>query len=122
MNARLPSSITQPITQKDSTVFTSGNSQAVRIPKEFQFTTKQVRVIRRGNELIIKPKYQTTAEILANMPPLPKEDENDGFDLAAIVRESNAKMLPNRDVSYLFSDDASVAPKKTQRRKPKAAA
>jgi antitoxin VapB len=121
MNARLPSSILQPAAQKDSTVFTSGNSQAVRIPKEFQFKTKHVRVIRRGDELIIKPKYLTNAEILANMPPLSPEEENDGFDLAVIVRESNASLPPNRDVSYLFADTSPEARKKTSKRKLKGA-
>jgi virulence-associated protein VagC len=117
MNARLPSSILQPAAQKDSTVFTSGNSQAVRIPKEFQFRTKHVRVIRRGDELIIKPKYLTNAEILANMPPLSPEDEDDGFDLTTILRESNANLPPNRDVSHLFADTPSAKPKKTIKRK-----
>jgi virulence-associated protein VagC len=121
MNARLPSSITQPVQQKDSTVFTSGNSQAVRIPKEFQFKTKSVRIIQRGDELIIKPKYRTTAEILANLPPLSPEEENDGFDLAAIVHESNAKLPPNRDFFHLFADTPAVNTKKTVKRKLKAA-
>ena len=121
MNARLPSSITQPIQQKDSTVFTSGNSQAVRIPKEFQFKTKSVRIIQRGDELIIKPKYLTTAEILANLPPISAEDANDGFDLATIVRESNAKLPPNRDFTHLFADTPPASTKKMGKRKPKAA-
>ena len=29
-----------------TTVFRSGNSQAIRIPKEFQFQTKQVEILR----------------------------------------------------------------------------
>ncbi len=125
MNARLYTSITQPtnqrMSQKDSTVFTSGNSQAVRIPKEFQFDTKQVTIIKQGNQLVIKPKYKTWAEILANLPPLSPEEENDGFDLAAIVRESNAKLPPNRDFSHLFADTQAVNTKKTVKRKLKAA-
>jgi virulence-associated protein VagC len=103
MNARIPASVLQSVTQKDSTVFTSGNSQAIRIPKEFQFKTKQVKIIRRGDELIIKPKYLTGAEILANLPPL-DPNENDDFDLAKIIRESNAKLPPERDLSHLFAD------------------
>ena len=121
MNARLPSSITQPITQKDSTVFTSGNSQAVRIPKEFQFKTKSVRIIQRGDELIIKPRYKSWAEIMANLPPLSPEEATDGFDLAAVVRESNAKMPPNRDVSQLFADTSPEVTKKNSKYKPRAA-
>ena len=107
MNARLPQSALlaskSPTIEKESTVFMSGNSQAVRIPKEFQLQTKQVRIMLRGGELVIKPKYRTGAEILANLPPLSPEDANDGFDLAAAVRKSNKKLAPERDLSHLLA-------------------
>ena len=116
MNARLPQSAlsgkTPHTIEKETTVFMSGNSQAVRIPKEFQLKTKQVRIILRGGELVIKPKYKTAVEILANLPPLSPEDENDGFDLAAIVRKSNRQLPPERDLSRLF---AKPAPKTTRK-------
>lgn len=35
-------------------VFKSGNSQAVRIPKELQFDTKEVEIVKRGDELVIR--------------------------------------------------------------------
>ncbi len=119
MNVRLPSSALQPLSQKDSTVFTSGNSQAVRIPKEFQLSTKHVKIVRRGNDLVITPKYLTAAEILANLPPL-DPNEKDDFDLAQIIRESNAKLPPERDLTHLFDD--ATPPIKPVRRKPKARA
>jgi len=122
MNARLPHSAlptnTLPTIEKETTVFMSGNSQAVRIPKEFQLKTKQVRIIQRGGDLVIKPKYKTTVEILAHLPPLLPEDEHDGFDLAAIVRESNKELQPERDLSRLFAK----AQKKTRGKAVKAAA
>ena len=106
MNARLPNSAlshsAMPTLEKESTVFMSGNSQAVRIPKEFQFKTKQVKIIQRGGELVIKPKYRTGAQVLAHLPPLAPEEANDDFDLAAIVRERNQHMLAERDLSHLF--------------------
>lgn len=36
-------------------VFRSGNSQAVRIPKEFQLTCDEVEIERRGEELVLRP-------------------------------------------------------------------
>ena len=36
-------------------VFRSGNSQAVRIPREFQFDTDEVDIERRGDEIILRP-------------------------------------------------------------------
>ncbi len=36
-------------------VFWSGRSQAVRLPKEFRFDTKEVRIRRHGNSVILEP-------------------------------------------------------------------
>ncbi len=36
-------------------VFRSGNSQAVRIPREFQFETDEVEIERRGDEVVLRP-------------------------------------------------------------------
>lgn len=44
-------------------VFKSGNSQAVRIPKEFQLTTDEVEIVKRGDELVIRPIRTQNAAI-----------------------------------------------------------
>jgi antitoxin VapB len=52
-------------------VFGYGNSQAVRLPKQFRFTSKEVEIFRRGDELVLREKKQglTRAfEILADRP------------------------------------------------------
>jgi antitoxin VapB len=36
-------------------LFWSGCSQAVRLPKEFRFEGKEVRIRRRGNTVILEP-------------------------------------------------------------------
>jgi antitoxin VapB len=36
-------------------LFWSGRSQAVRLPKEFRFEGKEVRIRRRGNMVILEP-------------------------------------------------------------------
>jgi antitoxin VapB len=36
-------------------VFISGNSQAVRLPKEFQFTEQEVQIQRVGRTVILSP-------------------------------------------------------------------
>jgi antitoxin VapB len=43
-------------------VFRSGNSQAVRIPKEFQFESDKVEIFRRGNEIVLRPPSATLAD------------------------------------------------------------
>jgi antitoxin VapB len=45
--------------RKKTKLFMSGNSQAVRIPREFQLQGREVEIQRRGNTLVISPKKQT---------------------------------------------------------------
>ena len=52
-------------------VFRSGNSQAVRIPREFQFDTDEVEIERRGDEIILRPpvrNLRSAFEALAALP------------------------------------------------------
>lgn len=52
-------------------VFRSGNSQAVRLPKEFRFEAKEVEVFRRGNEVVLREKPANMAyafELLMSLP------------------------------------------------------
>lgn len=37
-------------------VFQSGNSQAVRLPKEFRFDVDQVEITREGEAVILRPR------------------------------------------------------------------
>jgi antitoxin VapB len=52
-------------------VFRSGNSQAVRLPKQFRLSGSEVEIFRRGNEIVLreKPRGMVRAfELLANLP------------------------------------------------------
>lgn len=52
-------------------VFRSGNSQALRIPKEFALKGPEVEIFRRGDELVIRERPAALArafELLAGMP------------------------------------------------------
>jgi len=52
-------------------VFKSGNSQAVRLPKDFQFKCSEVEILKRGNDVIIReiPKNLAHAfNLLKNLP------------------------------------------------------
>lgn len=42
-----------------SRVFQSGNSQAVRLPKEFRFSVDRVEITREGDALILRPHTKT---------------------------------------------------------------
>ncbi|MEM7736425.1 MAG: type II toxin-antitoxin system VapB family antitoxin [Deinococcota bacterium] len=45
-------------------VFQSGNSQAVRIPKEFRLEQDEVEIIKRGDELILRPYKPASAAVI----------------------------------------------------------
>ncbi len=42
-------------------VFQSGNSQAIRLPKEFRFDVERVEVTRGGDALILRPHVEHQA-------------------------------------------------------------
>jgi antitoxin VapB len=42
-------------------VFKSGNSQAVRLPKEFRLSSEEVEIFRRGDELVLRERPQNLA-------------------------------------------------------------
>ena len=53
-------------------VFKSGNSQAVRIPAEFQFDTDEVEIFRRDDELVLRKKPKTLEQafhLLSSLSP-----------------------------------------------------
>jgi antitoxin VapB len=55
---------------KTAKIFKSGNSQAVRLPKELQFDVSEVEIFRRGDEIVLREKPQNLArvfELLADM-------------------------------------------------------
>ena len=52
-------------------VFRSGNSQAVRLPKQFRLKSKEVEIYRRGDELILREKptnLRRAFDLLAGLP------------------------------------------------------
>lgn len=52
-------------------VFRSGNSQAVRLPKQYRLTSKEVEISRRGDEIILREKDGAMVrafDLLASLP------------------------------------------------------
>jgi antitoxin VapB len=68
-------------------VFRSGNSQAVRIPVEFQFDTLEVEIFRRDNEIVLRKKAQTLAHAFHLLAALPVEFEAQRDDAPPQNRE-----------------------------------
>ncbi|MFZ0288004.1 MAG: type II toxin-antitoxin system VapB family antitoxin [Candidatus Sulfotelmatobacter sp.] len=52
-------------------VFRSGNSQAVRLPKQFRLKSKEMEIFRRGDEIVLREKDGTMVrafDLLADLP------------------------------------------------------
>jgi antitoxin VapB len=59
-------------------VFRSGNSQAVRLPKQFRFKSAEVEIFRRGDEIILREKDGDMTRAFDLIASLPED-----LDLAA---------------------------------------
>jgi antitoxin VapB len=58
-------------------VFQSGNSQAVRLPKQFRFTSDEVEIFRRGDEIVLREKPRSLARafnLLCDLPDFERDD------------------------------------------------
>ncbi|MBP5586313.1 MAG: AbrB/MazE/SpoVT family DNA-binding domain-containing protein [Lentisphaeria bacterium] len=53
-------------------VVTSGHSQVVRIPRKFRFKASQVKISRKGNQIILSPVSQEDKlNAFLAVPPCP---------------------------------------------------
>lgn len=73
-------------------VFTTGRSQAVRLPKAFRFNTSEVTLERQGDAVVLRPKIQSKEEfweemdqILAGFEGLPEDIERDRSGLGDAI-------------------------------------
>jgi antitoxin VapB len=49
-------------------IFMNNRSQAVRLPKEFQFNTQEVFIRKQGDEVVLSPRPQDWSDYLASGP------------------------------------------------------
>lgn len=59
-------------------IFQSGNSQAVRLPKEFRFDVTQVEIFHRGDEIVLRPIAINGAAIFDALSRMPADFMPDG--------------------------------------------
>lgn len=58
---------------KTARIFRSGNSQAVRIPKEFQLEGRDVQIERRGDVLVLRPKRGSWDALIDSLAKFSKD-------------------------------------------------
>lgn len=61
-------------------VFMSGNSQAVRLPKEFRLDTTEVEIFRRGDEIVLREPAHGLARAFEALASLPEDFFAEGRD------------------------------------------
>jgi antitoxin VapB len=54
-------------------VFKSGNSQAVRLPKDFQLESDEVEIFKRDHDIIIREIPKNLARALESLPEMPED-------------------------------------------------
>ena len=59
-------------------IFKSGNSLAVRLPKEFRFDIEQVEIFRRGDEIVLRERPASATAIFDALASLPDDFMADG--------------------------------------------
>ena len=61
-------------------VFRSGNSQAVRLPKQIRLKSKEVEISRRGDEIVLREKPGIMAQAFHLLATLPEDPALPGRD------------------------------------------
>ena len=54
-------------------IFKSGNSQAVRLPKQFRFHVKEVEILRRGHEIVLREPKRNLGQAFAALAAMPDD-------------------------------------------------
>lgn len=63
---------------RTAAVFKSGNSQAVRLPKDFQFDVSEVEIFRRGDEVVLRRVPANLAAAFDLLASFPEDFMTDG--------------------------------------------
>lgn len=85
-----------------TTVFTSGNSQAVRLPKAFRVNSKTLEISKRGDEIVLREQPRTVGALMADLPVL-SENEAVEFDRAMGNIKAELGSVEARDFSWMKS-------------------
>ena len=73
--------------QRTAKIFMNNRSQAVRLPKEFQFSTPEVFIRKQGDDVILSARPTDWSGYLASGPVASKEFMERVEDLPAQERE-----------------------------------
>ena len=67
-------------------LFQNGNSQAVRLPKEFRMPGDRVKISQRGRQIILEPLDTTWEALFAALDDFPEDYMADGREQPAMQK------------------------------------
>ena len=73
--------------QRKAKVFMNNRSQAVRLPKDFQFKTQEVFIRKEGSDVVLSPRPSDWSSYLAEAPVASASFMEDIEDLPAEERK-----------------------------------
>jgi antitoxin VapB len=76
---------------KDSKVVHDNRSQAVRLPKEFQFAAKEVYIRKEGSDVVLSPRPGSMEEYIASRLPV-------GDDYVKIIETMDDPVPQDREI------------------------
>ncbi len=59
-------------------IFQSGNSQAIRLPKDFRLDVDQVQIFRNGDDIVLRPVAVNAAAIFDALSGFPDDFMDEG--------------------------------------------
>ena len=74
--------------QRKAKIFMNNRSQAVRLPKEFQFSTQEVFIRKSGSEVVLSPRPFDWTAYLSEGPVASANFMEDVEDLPVQERET----------------------------------
>ena len=75
---------------KTARVFKSGNSQAVRIPREFRLEAGEVEIRKQGGSLILRPKKKSWAALFQSLDMFTDDFMEEGRNQPPVQRRHRA--------------------------------
>ena len=70
-------------------LFKNGNSQAVRLPKKFRFQGNEVKIYKKGHQVIMEPIEVSWDEWFDSLKEFPEDFMKDGRNQPAIQKRES---------------------------------
>ena len=70
-------------------LFQNGSSQAVRLPKEFRLPGNEVKIFKKGNQVILEPIETTWDPLFESLSEFPEDFMKDGRNQPAMQKRES---------------------------------